>query len=166
MQRRRLSDVLGLQDHDALERAWQSTQAAKERSPIPAGVYEAYATDGRLFTSTRGTPGYKLEFEICKGEHAGRKVWHDLWLTTAAIAMTKRDLAKLGITTLEQLERPLPRGIRCRIKVVIQQNDRGEHFNVVRNFEVIAIETPQADPFAPGGPADDTTEGGEWEVVV
>lgn len=162
MERGRLSDVLGSQNQDALQRAWESTQAAKERSPIPAGVYETYATDGRLFTSNRGTAGYKLKFEICRGDYAGRKVWHDLWLTPAALALSKRDLHKLGITTLDQLEQRLPPGIKCRVKIVTRQNDSGDTYNVVRSFEVIGIEAPHADPFAPGGSADDTTEGGEW----
>jgi hypothetical protein len=166
-QRRRLSDVLGISQQDALERAWQSTQAAKERSPIPAGVYETYVTDGRLFTSNRGTAGYKLEFEICRGDYAGRKVWHDLWLTPAALALSKRDLQKLGITTLDQLEQPLPQGIKCRVKIVTRQNDSGETYNVVRDFDVIGVEPPATDPFAPESQADDSGgDGGTWEVRV
>ena len=165
-QRRRLSDILGLSQQDALARAWQTAKPAQDRGPLPSGAYEASIIDGQLFTSSRGTAGYKVTFEVCRGEYAGRRIWHDLWLTAAAIAMTKRDLQKLGVTTLEQLERPLPRGIRCRIKVVVRQNDRGEHFNVVRDFDVIAVETPQADPFAPTDPADDSGgDGGTWEVV-
>jgi hypothetical protein len=167
-QRRRLSDILGLSQQDALARAWQTAKPAQDRGPIPSGVYEAYIVDGQLFISSRGTAGYKVTFEVCHGEYAGRRIWHDLWLTPAAIAMTKRDLEKLGVTTLEQLEGPLPQGIKCRIKVALRQNDAGESYNVVRDFNVIAIERPTADPFAPQlvdkADASGDSDNQQWEV--
>jgi hypothetical protein len=67
---------------------------------------------GELFTAKRNTPGYKLSFQVIEGEHARRRFWHDLWLTEAAMPMTKRDLLKIGVKSVEQLEQPLPVGIR------------------------------------------------------
>ena len=69
---------------------------------------------GELASSkSKATPGYKLTFKVVDGEHAGRQFWHDCWLTAAALPQTKRDLAKIGVTSLEQLEKPLPRFIRA-----------------------------------------------------
>ena len=65
------------------------------------------------------------------GEHAGRRLWHDVWLTEAAMSLAKRDLGKLGVTSLEQLERPLPEGIIIDAKVALRRGDDGEEFNRV-----------------------------------
>ena len=74
--------------------------------------------------------------------------------------MAKRDLAKLGVSALEQLERPLPPGIRCKVKLALRRDDDGAEYNRVRTFEVVGIDAPTADPFAPDAqPA--AAEGGE-----
>jgi len=98
---------------------------------------------------TRGTPGAKLTFRVCEGEYTGRQFWHDIWLTEAALPMAKRDLAKLGVVSLDQLERPLPRGIRCLCKLVLRRGDDGAEFNKLRSFAVVGIDPPEADAFAP-----------------
>ncbi|MFO0809700.1 MAG: hypothetical protein U0746_13835 [Gemmataceae bacterium] len=79
--------------------------------------------------------------------HAGRKVWHDVWLTEAAVKLAKRDLAKLGITDPAQLEQPLPEGIKVRLRVGMRRSDDGREFNDVSRFDVIAVESPE-EPFA------------------
>jgi len=82
-----------------------------------------------------------------------------LWLTPAALPMSKRDLGKLGVTSIEQLEQPLPAGIRCTVKLALRRSDDGGEYNRVRSFDVIGIDAdPTADPdFAPGTTA---AEGG------
>jgi hypothetical protein len=103
-----------------------------------------------LFTSkTKGTAGYKLAFRVLEGDHQGRQFWHDVWLTPAALPMAKRDLTKLGVTALEQLERPLPPGIRCRVKLALRRDDDGAEYNRVKTFAVEGIDPPEVDPFAP-----------------
>jgi hypothetical protein len=103
-----------------------------------------------LFTSkTKGTAGYKLSFRVLEGEHQGRQFWHDTWLTPAALPMAKRDLFKLGVTELKQLDNPLPPGIRCKCKVTLRRDDDGAEFNRIKRFEVIGIDPPEVDPFAP-----------------
>ena len=154
-QRKRLTDILTTGTNN-LQSLWNSTQAAKEFEPLPAGEYLARIVRGELDTSrTNATPGYKLEFVVVEGEHSGRKFWLDLWLTPAALPMTKRDLAKLGVQSLDQLEQPLPPGIVCKVKLTMRTEDDGTAHNKVRAFEVVRIETPQADAFAPN----DTVEG-------
>jgi len=149
--RRLLSDIVN-GGADSLRSQWERTQAAADFAPLPAGTYIARVVSGELFTSrTNATPGYKLCFRVLDGEHAGRQVWHDLWLTPAALPMTKRDLAKLGVTSVEQLEAPIPPGIRCRVKLALRRDDDGTEYNRVRSFDVLGIDgDATADPdFAP-----------------
>jgi hypothetical protein len=68
---------------------------------------------------------------------------------------TKRDLGKLGVTNLEQLENPLPKYIRCQCKIALRKDDDGNEANRLKSFEVLGIDKPEADAFAP---ADDVIE--------
>ncbi len=65
------------------------------------------------------------------------------------MAMTKRDLGKLGVTSIDQLEQPLPQGIRVKAKLALRRDDDGTEYNRVRSFEVLGIDEPEKDPFAP-----------------
>lgn len=150
MPRKSLTDILRAGDQQKLASAWNSTEAAEDFKPLPAGDYVATVESGELFNAkTKGTGGYKLAFRVVEGEHAGRRFWHDIWLTEAALAMAKRDLGKLGVDSLDQLERPLPQGIVCSVKLVLRRDDDGAEYNRVKRFEVLRIEKPEADPFAP-----------------
>jgi hypothetical protein len=154
----KLSDILSNGTADAMRRQWAETEAAGEFVPLPAGEYVARIIGGELMTSrTNGTPGYKLTFRVLEGEYEGRQFWLDIWLTPAALPMAKRDLGKLGVTDLEQLEHPLPPGIRCRVKLALRKEDYGSEHNKVRRFDVIGIDPPERDTFAP---ADAPAEGG------
>ena len=146
----KLTDILRNGDGERLRQAWDSTEAAGELAPLPPGEYQAHIIAGTLENSkSNATPGYKLTFKVCEGEYTGRQFWHDVWLTEAALPMAKRDLAKLGVTSLEQLELPLPRGIRCACKLVRRTGDDGAEFNRVRTFAVVGLDEPEADAFAP-----------------
>jgi hypothetical protein len=135
---------------DSLEKAWGETEAAADFAPLPRGEYEAVLVQSGLFNSRSGTPGVKLEFEVRAGEFKGRKFWHDLWLTTAALPMSKRDLLKLGIKELADLEKPLP-ALVCKVVLSLRTNDDGVEFNRVNRFEVVGAEP--SDPFAVEGAA-------------
>jgi hypothetical protein len=150
--RKKLSDILRNGDRSTLQQAWAESKAAGEFAPLPAGEYAARLVSGEVFTAkAKGTLGYKLAFEIAEGGYQGRRCWHDLWLTPAAMPMTKRDLAKLGVTELAQLDRPLPAVFLCRVRLVMRTADDGTQYNAVRLFEVTGIEPEE---FAPteGGP--------------
>lgn len=150
MKRKSLTDILRNGDRESIARAWGEAEAAEDFAPLPAGEYAARIVGGELFNSkTKGTAGYKLCFRVLEGDHTGRQFWHDVWLTPAALPMAKRDLAKLGVTALEQLERPLPPGIRCRVKLTLRRDDDGNESNKIRQFEVIGIDPPETDAFAP-----------------
>ncbi len=157
--RRRLSDILANDQSGNLRDAWNRTEAAADFAPLPPATYTARVLSGELFNAKRGTPGYKLAFRVLEGEHTGRQFWHDLWLTPTALPMSKRDLGKLGVTSIEQLEQPLQAGIRCTVKLALRRADDGAEYNHVRGFDVIGIDAdPTADPdFAPDA---SQTEGG------
>jgi hypothetical protein len=146
--RKRLTDILHGSSPDALKKAWTETEAAPDMGPIPGGEYVAEVFAGELSESRSGTPGCKVTFRIIEGDYRGRRVWLDLWLTPDALRYTKRDLLKLGVTDLEQLDKPMPKGIVCKLDVVLRTDDRGKKKNEVRTFEVLRIEPPKPDPFA------------------
>lgn len=150
-----LTDILN-GGADSLRDAWGKTEAASDFAPLPAGTYTARVIGGELFTAKSGTPGYKLTFRVLEGEHAGRQFWHDVWLTPAALPMAKRDLGKLGVTTVEQLEAPLPPGIRCACKLALRRDDDGTEYTRLRTFDVIGVDAdPTADDdFAPNSASD------------
>ena len=153
MTKRSLSDILAAGDQGRLQDAWAHTKAAEDFALLPAGEYVARIIAGECFNAkTNGTPGYKLSFRVLEGQHEGRQFWHDVWLTPAALPMAKRDLGKLGVTSLEQLELPLPPGIRCKVKLVLRKDDDGTQHNRVRVFEVVGIDAPEGDAFAPDAP--------------
>lgn len=161
-ERKRLSDILLNSERDRLTKAWTVTAAAAEMGPIPADEYRCRIIDGGLFVSKTGTPGYKLTFEVLDGDFAGRRVWHDIWISEAALPMAKRDLAKLQITSPEQMESPLPEGIIVSAKVALRRGDDGAEFNRITRFEVTGFEPPEPDSFAPPDTLDE--DGFDWQA--
>jgi hypothetical protein len=165
-ERKKLTDILLNGDRDRLSTIWQSAKPADDLKPIPSGEYRCRIIDGALVNARSGTAGYKLTLEVLEGEHAGRRLWHDVWLSEAAISLAKRDLGKLGVKSLEQLERPLPEGIVIDARVALRRGDNGEEFNRVSRFDVVGIERPEPEPFAPGAePTDGSTtdeDGFDW----
>lgn len=160
----RLSDILN-GGSGRFNDNWNSTAAAGEFGPVPRGIYVCHATKGELESShLKRTPGYKLEFTIIEGDFKGRRLWNDLWLTPAALPASKRDLAKLGITTPEQMEQPLPRWIRCRVTVTIRKDDQGIERNKVHTFEVLGFDKEEPDAFAPPAPGDAAEPDGEVDT--
>lgn len=156
----KLSDILNGHGNNFNDQ-WNATEAAGDFRPVPRGEYVCHVTKGELESSrSKGTPGYGIEFTILDGDFKGRKLWHDCWLTPAALAQSKRDLGKLGITSPEMMERPLPKWLRCKVTAVVRRDDDGIERNRVRSFEVIGIDTPEADPFAPK-PQGDGNEPGD-----
>jgi hypothetical protein len=144
--RKKLSDILQQNgDRERLTGLWKTTDAAAEFAPLPKGEYVFRIVSGELFTSkSRGTPGYKLTLEVTEGEYEGRRAWCDFWLTPAALPMTKRDLAKIGVVNLEQLEQRLPSGILIKGKLALRTDDDGTETNRMVRFEYIGLEPGDA----------------------
>lgn len=149
--RKPLAGVLpgGGNSDDIFDR-FDTTQAADDFGPLPKGVYVALAVAGRLDRARTGTECYKIEFRVIEGEYTGRRLWWDKYFTMAALPYTKRDLAKLGITNKEKLQQPFPANrLVCKLTVTLRREDGGTERNEIKNLEVLRIQEPVADPFAP-----------------
>lgn len=151
----KLSDILADGDGESLRQQWAETEAAQDFTLLPKGKYDAHVHCVELFTARTGTPGVKFQFRVAEGEHAGRMLFHDCWLTPAALPQTKRDCAKLGLDSLDKLENANvePGRIRCKVRVALRTDDSGEQRNRVRGFDVLRIDERERDAFAP---ADDS----------
>lgn len=149
--RKKLSDILAGTGADRdIRDLWRNTEAASDFAPLPRGDYETSLDAIELRTSAnKGTPSVCLTFRVLDGEYTNRKLWHDLYLTKAAMGITKRELLKLGIEELSQVEDGCPPGIVCNVRVVIQTDDDGTERNRVKSFAVLRIDEPERDPFAP-----------------
>lgn len=146
----KLQDILRAQGTlDTIASAWGTTEAAGDFDLLPKGEYLADVVKGDAIESqSKGTPGYRLTFEVVDGEHQGRRFWHEVWFNGGALSRTKRDLAKLGVTDLAQLERPLPAVFRCQVTLTVRRDDDFES-NRVRKFDVVDVIRPEPDAFAP-----------------
>ena len=103
---------------------------------------------------------YKITFEVIDGDHARRRIWSNHWFTDDAMEFTKRALGRLGITRMEQLDQPPPSGIVCDVRVALREDDDGTKRNRVVTFDVVGIETPRSNPFAPSSSLSPVTAGG------
>lgn len=147
----RLTDLLADTGQGDLATQWADTTAAAERELLPPGKYLCRVARGELGKSRTGTPRYTVRFDVMDGPHAGAAVFADHWLTAAALPQTKRDLAKLGVQSLSQLERPVPPGIVCEVHVVIRSTDGGDQRNAVKRFNFVRHDAAAVDDpdFAP-----------------
>ena len=156
----KLSDILS--DSSDFFNNWNDVKAADSFGPLPPGTYVCHIVKGEPGESRRKqTPCYTLTFRVIEGEFVGRFLWHEIWLTDAAKAIAKREFDKLGFNDPKrQMRQPIPPDrIRCRVKAVIHKDDGGNEHNTVKDFDVIGIDTPKADPFAPGGSTEGTSGG-------
>jgi hypothetical protein len=150
-ERKPLSSVLpdAPGDHD-LFNAFDSATAADDFKPLPKGTYVAVAIEGGFTEAKTGTRGYKVTFKVLEGEFANRRLWRTWHLTPAAMAHTKRDLAKFGITSGDKLRQALPPDrFVCKVTVAIRTLDDNTQTNEVKAVEVVRVQEPQPDPFAP-----------------
>lgn len=86
----------------------------------PDGRYQVKVDAVDLEKSkNKGTPCLKLELLIISGEHAGRKLWKNMYITAGGLPYVKQDLMTLGWTKgLRDLQDPLQR--RSLLDVTIQ----------------------------------------------
>jgi hypothetical protein len=158
-ERKRLSDILPQSERDNLARLWDSTKPADDLGLLPEGKYHCRIIDGTAFTAKTGTRGFKITYEIVDGVHAGRWIWSEpMWFTPDAMAITRRELARIGIDRMEQLDHPIPRGILATVKLKVRRDEDGIERNRVTSFRVTGIEVGEPDPFAPdAGSGDGST---------
>jgi hypothetical protein len=148
-ERKSLVDILLHSEREKLERDWAQTMPADDLKPIPNGVYRCQVVGGELNRSRKDTLGYKLTLRLLEGEYAGRRLWHDAWLTKCAMPLAKRDLAKLGVTDLEQLDLPLPERIIVDVRVARRMDEDGMERSRVTLLDVVGSEPSEPEPCAP-----------------
>ena len=163
--RKPLTGILpgGSGGNDDIFDRFDTTEAADDFGPIPKGVYVALAVCGKIDKARTGTDCYKVEFRVIEGgEYIGRRLWWDKYLTEAAMPYTKRDLAKLGIDSKEKLRRPFPANkMVCKLTVTLRKDDDGTERNEIKNLELIRVQEPTADPFAPPDDKDGADNGSD-----
>jgi hypothetical protein len=149
-----LEEILG-DGADEFKKRWNEIDPDTESQPIPPGVYEALIVDGRFFRTRNDKPAFKIALEILAPEQfRGRRVYYDLYLTIAAASITKKELAKLGIQSIDRLRDPLPVGIVMTVSVSLETTDKGNEFNKVVSFKSSTNGTPPPNPLAlPGNPS-------------
>ena len=135
---------------DNIRSSWDTTKAAGEFACLPPGKYVARIISGELKKSkSNSTPGYSMTFEVIEPvEHKGRKFWHDCWLTPGAMPQSKRDLGKLGVTSLDQLENALPKYLHCECKLALRKDDSGNETNRLKSFDKVVFVKQEEDPYA------------------
>ncbi len=149
-------------NNDDIFDRFDAAEAADDFGPVPKGVYVALAVAGKLDKARTGTDCYTVEFRVMEGQYAGRRLWMSKYFTADALAYTKRDLAKLGIDTKAKLRQPFPANrLVCRLTVALRKSDDGTERNEIRNLELIRVQEPEADPFAPAGGAGPDPGSGE-----
>jgi len=133
-------------NHSDLAAAFDMTEAAARMDPLPTGEYVARAVSAALDESRKGTPFYGVRFEIVDGPHAGRRLVHRWFLSSAALPYSRRDLAALGLSTFAQLQSgAAPTGL-VRIRVALRRDDAGAMFNEVRDVSPGVPAAPQPMP--------------------
>ena len=85
--------------------------------------------------------------------YAGRRALARHLADCGRDAMAKRDLAKIGVTHLDQLERPLPSGMLATVRLALRTGRRRDGAQPSRRFDVTGIEPVEPEPFAPTSPA-------------
>lgn len=87
---------------------------------------------------------------MIEDEYIGRRLWWDKYFTTAALPYTKRDLAKLGIDSKAKLLAPFPANrFVCKLTVALRKDDDGTERNEIKNLELLRVQEPAVEPFAP-----------------
>ncbi len=149
MERKTLNDNEPAAGGDELARLFDSTESAPDiGEPVPAGTYACVVASGRRDKNHNGTNRYAVCFSVADGPHVGYKLFRDFYLTPDAMAYSKRELGTLGITSGDQLSRPLPAGrICCDVIVTVWTLNDGRRRNEVKSFVVTNVLSEQPNPF-------------------
>ncbi len=106
-------------------------QAQTIGEPIPAGRYLARLESGCLEQSTKGNWCYAARWTLTGGAYDGRRLISRHWLTPAAVARTKAELAALGLTAAHLQGGLLPE-VLAELSVKCRADECGDVFNEVK----------------------------------
>jgi hypothetical protein len=92
---------MGIEDLDKLDAQFAGTDAAKRGSfdpiPVDAKVKVVVKNQKGAIVGANQTKVCKVTFEtVLPDQYAGKRIWHDFWLTDANLKYLKRDLITLG----------------------------------------------------------------------
>jgi len=138
------------------EKYFDESRRAAEIGPLPAGEYLADIITGEVkIDHTTGNRLYRLTFAVVESStFDGRRFCMDCWLTPAAKPQSLRDLTKIGITSLNQVEQPLSAIFRCKVRLAVRRDNSCEMRNRVQFFEV--LEGSPLHPIPPAKGPDET----------
>lgn len=143
--RKNLVSLLGDSKASEVMKLFDQAQAAGEARSIPEGAYRLRVDKVDFHAAKNGTASVRLSLVVDEGELKGSRIWHQLWLTQAAMEYTKRDLAKLGITNLNDLS--IHPGTVIAASVKTEADDNGGERSRVQSFDVVGrIADPSEDP--------------------
>jgi hypothetical protein len=113
---------------------------------LPPGTYSARVEASRVVWSlATKNVGVTIRWEII-GRFEGEKAWLTLWLSPAALARSKRELARLGVHTVASLDNdpPVPPGALCRLVIAEKFTREGwREIRIVRWDVLASADTQQ-----------------------
>ncbi len=124
------------------DRDWKESKTAEEGSydPIPPGDYEGIVIDAKLTESQGGNVGLNTQFEVTKGEHEGRYIYHTFWVTSKNIPYVKRDMGMLGYSPNSAADLVNAKRFIMNRRIILhvgQEEYEGKMRNKVRGFSKI-----------------------------
>lgn len=86
--------------------------------------------------------GVALYWDIHYDTYIKRRVWRTLWLSQAALPYTKRELRRLGVRTLADLDNdpPVPLGAICRLVIAEVEDPGGCREHRIVRWQVLSDE--------------------------
>lgn len=108
---------------------------------VPLGTYSGTLIDSRVVqTNRKGTVGVTLYWTV-HGDGWSERVWKTLWLSPAALPRSKAELARLGVSSLEDLDRdpPVDPGVACRLEIANVRHSEGGVVRSVVRWEVLSV---------------------------
>ena len=113
---------------------------------VPPGTYTGRLVASRITRSLKTkNVGVTLYWHLeSPSGGGGGRVWRTLWLSPAAIARSRGELARLGVRTLAELDRdpPVPAGVMCEVVVgATRGRDGYEETQVIRWRVLIGVST-------------------------
>jgi len=116
------------------------SDAPYESADLPPGAYSGTLTMSRIVRSLRTrNVGVALYWDV-QLRHSKKRVWRTLWLSPAALSRTKRELGRLGVRTLADLDNdpPVPAGALCKLVIADRRDRDGYVESRIVHWEVLS----------------------------
>ena len=123
-------------------------EPATDYEPIPAGQYEAVATESEMVPTKSGNGSYlKFTFEIVSGDYKGRKLWARLNLANpskTAVEIAQKELSAIcrAVGVLEPKDSSELHNIPLMARVAVTEGSQGP-MNEIRGYSPRPAATAQ-----------------------